>query len=213
MKIPQKLFAQDTAAGRELRLTGLSAATVLFAASAGIEGVLKNSALLACVPGSIAAAVIASRSIPAPVFRSQPLQMGVDVEVLPSEGRGEGLFALRTIEKGSYIFDYLGETLSQEEIDEKYVGVRSDSSSTAYLLELNGPLGLKPTFVDAFDPTLSNAARFMNHGGDASNLYKFKQRYPTRRLSFFAKERIESGEELLWNYGASYWSNREEEIV
>lgn len=170
--------------------------------------------MIAFIPGSLAATLLLSRSIP-PLIFSPPLQINVDVDVRPSNGRGQGLFALRSIRKGTYIFDYLGESLGgQEELDEKYgTGSRIDSSTTAYLLELNGPLGLKPTFVDAAEPALSNEARYMNHGGDASNLMKFKGRFPKRRLSFFAKQDIEIDEELLWDYGFDYWRNREGEVV
>ena len=90
---------------------------------------------------------------------------------------------------------------------------RADSAPTAYLLELNSVFGLEPTYVDAVDPQRSNPARYMNHNGGASNLRKVKQRFPTRRLRFYAKKDIAVDEELTWDYGASYWVGREGELL
>ena len=45
-----------------------------------------------------------------------PLELGVDVEVRPSEGMGDGLFCKRAISKGEYLFDYLGEQLTEQQV-------------------------------------------------------------------------------------------------
>lgn len=166
----------------------------------------------------------------------EPLAVGDGVVVVASPGRGEGLFAARPIARGTFVMDYLGEDLDEAGLAAKYgTEPRPDSSGTAYLLELNGVLGLEPTFhaavpslradraipngtfcsyrfVDAVDPARSNPARFINHA-PRPNLRKVKQRFPDRRLRLYAARDVAAGEELFFDYGDSYWTGREGEVA
>ena len=63
----------------------------------------------------------------------QPLQLGVDVAVKPSEGRGQGVFALRRIEPGTLIGRYEGRLLSDEQYN---AVVRAGATSGDYAFTL-----------------------------------------------------------------------------
>ena len=202
----------DSAVGRRARLAGLATATLSFTAAAGLEAQLGHAPpLLACAPSALVAAWIAKRAVPSPAL-TPPLSIGDGVEVRPSPGRGEGLFAAGPIPRGTFVMDYLGEDFDEGSLAARYgTETREDSSETAYLLELNGVFGLEPAFVDAVDVTKSNAARYINHDS-SPNLRKVKQRFPDRRLRFYANREIAPGEELLFDYGETYWTGREGEL-
>lgn len=212
MRLPG-LWAQETPVARQARLGALTTATALFAAAAGLEAQLQSNVLLACIPGAVASAVLASRSVPSLAW-TEPLALDVDFEVRPSPGRGEGLFALRPIKRGTFIMDYLGEEMDLAELEARYgADELPDSSGTAYLVGLEGVLGLEPLYVDGVDPALSNPARYMNHEGAAWNVRKVKQRFPIRRLRYYARRDIGAEEELTWDYGPLYWQGRERELT
>ena len=92
-------------------------------------------------------------------------------------------------------------------VNERY----RDLIEARYLLGLRGPLGLDQTWVDAVNPQKSNLGRYINHGRPAS-LRKVRQRFPDRRLRFFAARDLEVGEELTFDYGDDYWIGRENEL-
>ena len=105
--------------------------------------------------------------------------------------------------------DYLGQEMSADELNDRY----SDNLLNArYALELTGPLGLNPSYIDAVDKSRSNLGRYFNHCSRPT-VRKVRQRFPDRRLRFFAARDIAPGEELTWDYGESYWIGRENELV
>ena len=57
--------------------------------------------------------------------RSQPL-----FEVRNSPVHGRGVFALRRIRKGTTVVEYLGDRVSHEEVDERYVDKLEDDNHT-----------------------------------------------------------------------------------
>ena len=190
----------------QARLACISVATVCFAAAAGLEGQKLGSPLLAALPGVAAAGALAYRARPA-LALSPPMTLD-DVEIRDAPGKGEGLFASRRIKEGEFILDYLGEEMTADELDERYANLLE----ARYALELTGPLGLNPTFIDAVDKTRSNLGRYINHCSRPT-CRKVRQRFPDRRLRFFAARDIDPGEELTFDYGESYWIGRENELV
>ena len=198
--------AGDDAFFLQARLACISVATVCFAAAAGLEGQKLGSPLIAALPGVAAAGALAYRARPA-LALTPPLTLD-DVEIREAPGKGEGLFASRRIKEGCFIMDYLGEEMSAEELDERYENLLE----ARYALELTGPLGLNPTFIDAVSPEKSNLGRYINHCSRPT-CRKVRQRFPDRRLRFFAARDIDPGEELTFDYGESYWIGRENELV
>jgi hypothetical protein len=63
-------------------------------------------------------------------------------------------------------------------------------------------------YVDARDPALSGIARFSNHSR-TPNMTK-RIRIKERRICLYALRDIAVGEELVWDYGASYWTARDQ---
>lgn len=178
-------------------------ATVCFSAAAGLEGSNLGQPLIAALPGTLAAAALAYRAKPA-LALTPPLTLD-DVAIQEAPGKGEGLFARRRIRKGEFVMDYLGEVMNNDAVNERY----GDLIEARYLLGLRGPLGLEETWVDADDPAQSNLGRYINHGRPAS-LRKVRQRFPDRRLRFFAARDLDVGEELTFDYGDDYWIGRED---
>ena len=187
------------------RFACLALATVCFSAAAGLEGSKMNQPLIAALPGTAAAAVLAYRAKPA-LALTPPLTLD-DVAIQEAPGKGEGLFARRRIQKGEFVMDYLGETMDDDAVNERY----RDLVEARYLLGLRGPLGLDQTWVDAVNPQKSNLGRYINHGRPAS-LRKVRQRFPDRRLRFFAARDLEVGDELTFDYGDDYWIGRMDEL-
>ena len=199
--------AGDDAFFLQARLACISVATVCFAAAAGLEGQKLDSPLVAALPGVAAASALAYRARPA-LALSPPMTLDGDVEIREAPGKGEGLFARRSIKEGSFIMDYLGEEMAADELNERYANLLE----ARYALELTGPLGLSPSYIDAVNPERSNLGRYINHCSRPT-CRKVRQRFPDRRLRFFAARDIAPGEELTFDYGSSYWIGREGELV
>ena len=181
-----------------VRFACLALATVCFSAAAGLEGSKLGQPLIAALPGTLAAAALAYRAKPA-LALTPPLTHD-DVAIREAPGKGEGHFARRQIRKGEFVMDYLGEVMNNDAVNERY----GNLIEARYLLGLRGPLGLEETWVDAADPAQSNLGRYINHGRPAS-LRKVRQRFPDRRLRFFAARDLDVGEELTFDYGDDYW--------
>jgi len=208
---PQQMAAAATRAGDETlflqaRLACISVATVCFAAAAGLERQQIGSPLVAALPGVAAAGALLYRAKPA-ITWDEPLGIE-DLEVREAPGKGEGLFASRRIKAGEFIMDYLGETMTADELDGRYANLLE----ARYALELTGPLGLSPSYIDAVNPARSNLGRYINHCSRPT-CRKVRQRFPDRRLRFFAACDLEPGDELTFDYGDAYWTGRENELV
>ena len=120
---------------------------------------------------------------------------------------GMGLFAGTNIAKSTYLFDYEGEILTEDEYFDKY-----PNGDGRYVAQVNtgiwSLLGIaEPLYIDAMDPKLSNLARFMNSSGNNANVYWKKQAFGTQAgtMHFYTIRDIQKGEELLFDYGDNYW--------
>ncbi|GFR00914.1 histone-lysine N-methyltransferase SUV39H2, partial [Trichonephila clavata] len=117
-----------------------------------------------------------------------------------SNGCGWGLKTLETIQKDQFVLEYLGEILTSEEAELR--GNIYDYVGRSYLFDLDyGEENCKYT-VDAGH--FGNASHFINHSCDP-NLHVFavwiNQQDPhLPRLAFFAKRKINRGEELTFDY-------------
>ena len=104
-----------------------------------------------------------------------------------------GLFATAPIEAGTYLLDYAGEQLTEDKYFDRYPA--GDGKYVA---------AVGPWFIDGADPE-SGLARWINHARGAANVEFRKQRFGKTAMHFYAKRRIEAGEELLYDYGDEYW--------
>jgi len=204
---------------RRTRLLGLFSGVSLLTACYSFGAALNPSPLSTVrlfLPSLIAVAFAVIRAMPVRV-KTRPLGLSDGLEVCsalgPSgEDKGLGLFALRPMTKGTYLFDFEGEVLSEEDLYRRY-----DENSTFlvipdYVSKLTGPWGIEePIFIDASDPEKSNLARYMNDAPkdsiDCSTISR-RQRWsfgpPSatkgRAIRYFLSRDVAKGEELSCDY-------------
>jgi len=138
---------------------------------------------------------------------------------------GMGLFAGETLPPNRYLFAYEGERLSNEDayfarypdgqgryvavIDEQFpllplVSLIPDemSESRDILRRLS-----EPTYIDGIHPSKSNLARYMNSNSIDPNIRWTKQRFGKQAgtMHFYTMDRVDVGDEILFDYGSNYW--------
>jgi len=122
------------------------------------------------------------------------LQSGEFWEVRPSAIHGGGLFARRTIPRGTRIIEYLGERITKAEslrrAQAQIERARGGGDGAVYIFELNRRYDLDGNVA-------WNAARLINHSC-APNCAS--EQLPGH-IWIRARRRIEAGEELTYNYG------------
>jgi len=84
--------------------------TAFFAAAAAIEGLETSNPFLASASGSVAAVILAARAAPSFAWSDEPLGIG-DVAIREVPGKGEGLFAVSAIRRGTFVMDLMGEDI------------------------------------------------------------------------------------------------------
>ncbi|XP_033746371.1 histone-lysine N-methyltransferase SUV39H2-like [Pecten maximus] len=117
-----------------------------------------------------------------------------------SNGRGWGVKTLQKIKKGSFVVEYVGEVITNEEAERR--GRYYDAVGRTYLFDLDYNDGDCPFTVDA--GYYGNVSHFINHCCDP-NLEVFgvwinalDPRLP--RIALFSRRDIARGEELTFDY-------------
>ncbi|KAK2704670.1 histone-lysine N-methyltransferase EHMT2-like isoform X1 [Artemia franciscana] len=113
--------------------------------------------------------------------------------------KGWGLKTLRPIQAGTFVCEYLGEILLEDEAD-----LRNDDS---FMFSLGAIPGKPEYCIDS--KKYGNVARFINHSCQP-NLFALRVFIDQRDLSFpkvafFASKDIQAGEELSMDYGDKFW--------
>lgn len=129
-----------------------------------------------------------------------------------ADGRGDGLYAApgHSIPAGTFLFDYEGRVLETDEYGALYQ--QADGPQADYAVGMTRPDGTS-VYIDAADPAESNVARYMNHAdGPAANCCAWTIVEPAPRVLIFASEDVEAGDELVWDYGESYWEGRVDKV-
>lgn len=98
---------------------------------------------------------------------------------------GLGLFAEVSISRGSFVIEYAGPFLSDEEADE---------SGGKYLFKIS-----KKWIIQG--NSRENLARYINHSCKPN----CRAEIDGRRIFIYARRNIELGEELAYNYGKDYF--------
>ena len=147
----------------------------------------------------------------------------VKQSTIPSAGLG--LFAAAEIPADTYLFDYEGEVLSEEQYFERYP---DGQGCYVAVIDEQIPLSLpwiaskwtEPIYIDGIDQAKSNMARYMNSkskvgerthtsngDGDGPNVRWKKQRYGSQSgsMHFYTLRDVKSGDELCFDYGRNYW--------
>lgn len=127
-----------------------------------------------------------------------------------SNGRGWGVKTLRVIKKGTFVIQYVGEVITNEEAEKR--GKEYDAAGRTYLFDLdyNETEGQCPFTVDA--AIYGNVSHFINHSCDP-NLAVYAvwincldPNLP--KLALFATKDIKQNEEITFDYMCQ--SNKEE---
>ncbi|GMR61770.1 hypothetical protein PMAYCL1PPCAC_31965, partial [Pristionchus mayeri] len=101
--------------------------------------------------------------------------------------------------RGSFIFEYVGETMAFEEGEERKKQYASENPprSHHYVMTVED-YKQRPYFIDATKK--GNETRFLNHscaGNICCQKWSVKRRF---RMGFFAKKDIAAGEEITFDY-------------
>ncbi|KAH3880143.1 histone-lysine N-methyltransferase SUV39H2-like [Dreissena polymorpha] len=118
-------------------------------------------------------------------------------------GRGWGVKAMQKIKSGTFVMEYVGEVISNEEAEIR--GKTYDSVGRTYLFDLDFNGDDCPFTVDA--AVYGNVSHFVNHSCDPNlEVYSvwintLDPRLP--RIALFSRRDIEKGEELTFDYMSS----------
>ncbi|KAL4226777.1 hypothetical protein ACF0H5_014756 [Mactra antiquata] len=120
-----------------------------------------------------------------------------------SNGRGWGVKAMQKIKAGTFVMEYVGEVISNEEAEIR--GMTYDSVGRTYLFDLDFNGDDCPFTVDA--ALHGNVSHFVNHSCDPNlEVYSvwintLDPRLP--RIALFSRRDIEKNEELTFDYMSS----------
>jgi hypothetical protein len=128
------------------------------------------------------------------------MQRGVPKRTLMgnSDIQGWGLFAGEAINTNEFIGEYKGEIISKKEGERR--GAVYHFRGLEYLFDLNKTQDIDSTRT-------GNKTRFINHSDEGANCYAKKMLCNTvQRIGLYAKTDIQPAEELLFNYGKTFWT-------
>ncbi|KAL4577074.1 hypothetical protein LXL04_013176 [Taraxacum kok-saghyz] len=139
------------------------------------------------------------------------VQRGISckLQVYAMEGKGWGLRTLEYLPEGSFICEYAGEILTNNELFERNKQIRKNERHT-YPVLLDADWGSEQVLKDeealCLDATsFGNVGRFINHRCFDSNLIEIPVEVETPdhhyyHIAFFTTRNVEAYEELTWDY-------------
>ena len=162
----------------------------------------------------------------------KPLQLGKDIEIKPSRGRGDGLFALRDLERGEIVGRYAGVMRSIEDQDRLCA---NGKATRDYVFEVPDTNWV----IDGEDKSQASVVRYVNHSirranceagrlnlqGRCWGIYceptlslqraracSHARSLPSnaftdlpRAVAVEVNKPVAAGKELYFNYGVVYW--------
>ena len=126
--------------------------------------------------------------------RKEPAYTAPPVETRDSGIHGRGVYATRTIPKGTRIIEYLGERITHAEADRRYARKGEDDGHTFLFI------ASKRTVIDA--GVNGNEARFINHSCNPN----CETVIENGRVFIESIRRIKPGEELGYDYQLTWES-------
>jgi len=120
---------------------------------------------------------------------------GKNLYVAPSDIAGLGCFIGEPAEKNDFIAEYLGEMITHEECESR--GRVYDMAKSSYMFNLN-----EEYIVDA--ARMGGFIRFANHSSKPNCQVKILLVNGDYRIGIYARDKIEVGEELFFDYGKDF---------
>ncbi|CAH2055119.1 unnamed protein product, partial [Thlaspi arvense] len=124
------------------------------------------------------------------------------------EKKGWGIRTLQDLPKGTFVFEYIGEILTNTELYER--NMRSSSERHTYPVTLDADWGSEKDLKDeealCLDATIcGNVARFVNHRCEDANLIDIPVEIETPdrhyyHIAFFTIRDVKAMDELTWDY-------------
>ena len=123
-------------------------------------------------------------------------QAGLEIRILPEKGRG--IFTTRPFNSGYYVCEYVGELISNTTAMQREMAYSDDILKGCYMYYFKHRR-IKHC-IDGTEET-GRFGRLINHSRIKYNLRPRVIEGDTIHLCFFATRDLESGEELLYDYG------------
>lgn len=131
------------------------------------------------------------------------------------EGKGWGIRTLEELPVGAFVFEYVGEILTNSEMWERNSDVQKNGEGLhTYPIVLDADWGSEANLKDeealGLDATyFGNVARFLNHRCQDANLMDMPVEIesPDRHyyhVAFFTNRRVRAMEELTWDYNIDF---------
>ncbi|KAJ8765101.1 hypothetical protein K2173_010584 [Erythroxylum novogranatense] len=141
------------------------------------------------------------------------IQVALQVFATP-EGKGWGLRPVNALKKGTFICEYVGEIVTNQELYDRNKERNAVNEKHTYPVLLDADWGSERILKDeealCLDATeFGNVGRFINHRCYDANLVEVPVEVETPdhhyyHLAFFTVRDIEAMEELTWDYGIEF---------
>ncbi|KAI4345881.1 hypothetical protein L6164_012968 [Bauhinia variegata] len=129
------------------------------------------------------------------------------------EGKGWGLRTLENLPRGAFVFEHVGEIVTNTELFARMVQTRGNDKHT-YPVLLDADWGSEKVLTDevalCLDATFyGNVARFLNHRCGDATLIDIPVEIETpdhhyHHVAFFTTREVAAMEELTWDYGINF---------
>eukprot|EP01138_Halocafeteria_seosinensis_P004665 gb/GECG01004771.1/.p1 GENE.gb/GECG01004771.1/~~gb/GECG01004771.1/.p1 ORF type:complete len:1590 (+),score=252.34 gb/GECG01004771.1/:1-4770(+) len=116
-----------------------------------------------------------------------------EVEVTPTEKKGNGLFLCEPADAGDFLIEYVGEVISENEYNSRMDKYRQEKRKHFYMLQIR-----KQEYIDACQK--GNVARFINHSCEPNCRTEVWHVGKEERVGIFAIRDIRAQEELCFDY-------------
>jgi len=117
-------------------------------------------------------------------------------------GCGWGVKAMERISPGSFVVEYVGEVITNEEAEER--GKKYDAEGRTYLFDLDFNSGEDDNLYTVDAAFYGNLSHFINHSCDPNliilNVYVNNLDPNMPQLALFAKREIKKGEQITFDY-------------